>query len=51
MRVIGGEGRHLLPPAGLKSPALWGSESYLSQLFGAKAARTWQLDIMLSSRP
>jgi ubiquinone/menaquinone biosynthesis C-methylase UbiE len=30
-RVIGA---HLPPPAGLKSPALWGSETYLAELFG-----------------
>lgn len=28
-------GAHVPPPAGLKSPALWGTESYLSDLFGA----------------
>lgn len=31
-------GKHLPPPAGLKSPALWGSEQYLSELFGEKTA-------------
>ncbi len=31
-------GRHLPPPAGLKSPALWGTETHLTELFGAKAA-------------
>lgn len=34
-RVIGA---HLPPPAGLKSPALWGTEAYLDALFGAQAA-------------
>ena len=32
-------GRHVPPPAGVKSPALWGSESHLAGLFGAKAAQ------------
>ena len=31
-------GAHLPPPAGLKSPALWGTEAYLAELFGAHAA-------------
>jgi SAM-dependent methyltransferase len=31
-------GRHLPPPAGLASPALWGSEAHLAELFGAQAA-------------
>jgi ubiquinone/menaquinone biosynthesis C-methylase UbiE len=31
-------GAHLPPPAGLKSPALWGTEAYLTELFGAQAA-------------
>ncbi len=30
-------GAHLAPPAGLKSPALWGTEAHLAQLFGAQA--------------
>lgn len=30
-------GAHLPPPAGLKSPALWGTEAYLDALFGAQA--------------
>ncbi|WP_020654602.1 class I SAM-dependent methyltransferase [Massilia niastensis] len=30
-------GKHMPPPAGLKSPSLWGSEEYLNQLFGATA--------------
>ena len=30
-------GKHLPPPAGLKSPALWGTEERLSELFGASA--------------
>lgn len=31
-------GRYVPPPAGLVSPAMWGSEDYLRQLFGAQAA-------------
>ncbi len=31
-------GRHLPPPAGLKSPALWGTEDYVRQLFGNEAS-------------
>lgn len=31
-------GAHLPPPAGLKSPALWGNEAHLQTLFGAQAA-------------
>ena len=30
-------GRHVPPPAGLKSPALWGTRSRLNELFGAAA--------------
>jgi ubiquinone/menaquinone biosynthesis C-methylase UbiE len=30
-------GRHIAPPAGLKSPALWGTEAHLMELFGAQA--------------
>jgi SAM-dependent methyltransferase len=32
-------GAHVPPPAGLKSPALWGTESHLEQLFGDRASR------------
>jgi SAM-dependent methyltransferase len=35
-RVIGA---HLPPPAGLKSPALWGTEPHLGELFGAQATQ------------
>ena len=35
-KVIGG---YVPPPAGLKSPAMWGSEAYLAELFGASAAQ------------
>ena len=31
-------GAHLPPPAGLKSPALWGTEPHMVELFGAHAA-------------
>ncbi len=31
-------GKHLTPPAGAKSPALWGTEAHLHHLFGADAA-------------
>jgi SAM-dependent methyltransferase len=32
-------GAHVAPPAGVKSPALWGTESHISELFGTSAAR------------
>ena len=32
-------GRHVPPPAGVKSPALWGTEEHLATLFGDHAAR------------
>jgi hypothetical protein len=31
-------GAYLPPPAGLKSPALWGTEPHMVELFGARAA-------------
>lgn len=31
-------GAHLPPPAGLKSPALWGTEPHIVELFGAQAS-------------
>ena len=31
-------GRHVAPPAGVKSPALWGTRARLDEMFGAKAA-------------
>jgi ubiquinone/menaquinone biosynthesis C-methylase UbiE len=31
-------GAHVAPPAGVKSPALWGTEPHLVELFGAQAA-------------
>ena len=30
-------GRYIPPPAGLKSPALWGTEAHLNELFGEQA--------------
>ena len=30
-------GRYIPPPAGLKSPALWGTEAHISELFGTQA--------------
>jgi SAM-dependent methyltransferase len=32
-------GAHVPPPAGLQSPALWGTEPHIVELFGAKAAQ------------
>jgi SAM-dependent methyltransferase len=32
-------GAHVPPPAGLKSPALWGTESHLAELFGTGPAQ------------
>jgi SAM-dependent methyltransferase len=32
-------GAHVPPPAGLKSPALWGNEAHLAELFAGQAAR------------
>ena len=31
-------GAHVPPPVGVKSPALWGTEAHITELFGAKAA-------------
>lgn len=31
-------GKYIAPPAGLKSPALWGTEEHIMDLFGAQAA-------------
>jgi ubiquinone/menaquinone biosynthesis C-methylase UbiE len=31
-------GAHVPPPAGVKSPALWGTEAHIEELFGANAA-------------
>ena len=33
-------GKHLPPPAGVKSPALWGTATRINELFGAHAAAT-----------
>lgn len=32
-------GQHVPPPAGARSPALWGTPAYLDELFGAQAAQ------------
>jgi SAM-dependent methyltransferase len=32
-------GRHVPPPAGVESPALWGTRTRIEELFGAQAAR------------
>ena len=32
-------GTHVQPPAGLQSPALWGTEPHIAELFGTKAAQ------------
>ncbi len=31
-------GRHVPPPAGIKSPALWGTQARIEELFGSKAS-------------
>lgn len=31
-------GRHVPPPSGVRPPSLWGTESYLQELFGDNAA-------------
>jgi hypothetical protein len=31
-------GKHLPPPAGVKSPALWGTRARLNEMFGAQAS-------------
>lgn len=33
-------GRHVAPPAGVESPALWGTRTRIAELFGAQAAST-----------
>jgi hypothetical protein len=32
-------GKHVPPPAGVSSPALWGSRSFVTDLFGATASQ------------
>ena len=32
-------GAHVAPPAGVKSPALWGTEAHIAELFGTSAAQ------------
>ncbi|MGE3509591.1 MAG: class I SAM-dependent methyltransferase [Vicinamibacterales bacterium] len=39
-RLFGVIGRHVPPPAGLLSPAKWGTREHLEALFGAQAADT-----------
>jgi ubiquinone/menaquinone biosynthesis C-methylase UbiE len=34
-------GRHVPPPAGLKSPALWGTRAHIAELFGRDATVCW----------
>jgi len=34
-------GTYLPPPSGLKSPALWGTEPHIVELFGAQAMEIW----------
>ena len=36
-QLFGVVGRHVPPPAGVASPALWGTEAHLATLFGAQA--------------
>jgi hypothetical protein len=31
-------GKHIAPPAGVKSPALWGTRARIEEMFGAKAS-------------
>jgi ubiquinone/menaquinone biosynthesis C-methylase UbiE len=33
-------GKHMPPPAGVKSPALWGTRAHIAELFGAQASVT-----------
>ncbi|MBM3678040.1 MAG: class I SAM-dependent methyltransferase [Actinobacteria bacterium] len=37
-RMFATLGRHVPPPAGLRSPALWGVQSHLEEIFGGAAA-------------
>lgn len=43
-------GAHVPPPAGLKSPALWGMETHLDELFGASAANVKRVRKMFNFR-
>lgn len=43
-------GAHIAPPAGLKSPALWGTENHLGELFGDRAASIQATRKMFSFR-
>ena len=48
-------GRHVPPPAGVKSPALWGTQARIEELFGSKASaiqrRAARLCVPLSIAP
>jgi len=35
--VFKGLGKHIVPPAGVSSPSLWGTESWIAQTFGPQA--------------
>ena len=37
-QLFGVIGKHVAPPAGVKSPALWGTREYLEELFGEAAS-------------
>lgn len=39
-------GAHVAPPAGVKSPALWGSESHLTSLFGPRARTAHRAQVL-----
>ena len=49
-------GRYIAPPAGLKSPALWGTEAHIVELFGTQAtddprgAQAFQLPLIARRR-
>lgn len=43
-------GRHVPPPAGLKSPALWGTDAHLKDLFGARAITVRRKDFVFRYR-
>ena len=43
-------GKHVPPPAGLRTPALWGTDEYLRQLFGGMVARLHAVPKMFNFR-
>ncbi len=51
-KLLGVVGAHVPPPSGLKSPALWGSEERIAELFGAsaRAIRTERKDFVFRYR-